>query len=262
MRCWYREKTYKCGDYKEVYVYPVFAETKQSGGRRKKAKPTGEAQKRLNKRISENNLVRLLNANFTSNDIAFDLTYNADTNPATNEQAARDVQNFFRRLKRLRKAKGLPELKYINVTERGERKGRVHHHIVMNGGVSINELAKLWGKGYTKAQPLQFNETGLIGKGKYMAKQALFFRSFNASKNLVHPQPTSRDGRISQRKAMEMCQDIYNKETYERLYEGYAFAEAKSFYNEINGGVYLAVRLYRKELLFGRRKRGKTRKRR
>ena len=95
-----------------------------------------------------------------------------------------------------------------------------------------------------------------------MAKQSLFFRSFNASKNLIHPQPTKRDGRLSQRKAMEMCQDIYNKELYERFYEGYAFAEAKSFYNEINGGVYLAVRLYRKELSFGRKKHAKTRKRR
>ena len=262
MRCWYREKTYKCGDYKEVYIYPVFAQDSKKGGRRKKAKPTSEAQKKLNKRISENNLVRILNANFTSKDMAFDLSYRDEENPSTKEAAAKDLKNFLRRLKRFRKKEGLSELKYIAVTERGERKGRVHHHLVINGGVSINDLAELWGKGYTKAQPLQFNETGLIGKGRYMAKQSLFFRSFNASKNLIHPQPTKRDGRLSQRKAMEMCQDIYNKELYERLYEGYAFAEAKSFYNEINGGVYLAVRLYRKELSFGRKKHAKTRKRR
>lgn len=260
MRCWYREKSYKCGDYKEVYIYPVFAEQAKGGARRRKAKPTSEAQQRLNKRISENNLIRLLNANFTKDDIAFDLTYKNETNPTTNEQAKRDLSNFFRRLKRFRKQKGLSDLKYIAVTERGERKGRVHHHIVMSGGVSINDLAKLWGKGYTKAQPLQFDETGLIGKGKYMTKQALFFRSFNASKNLIHPQPTKRDGRLSNRKAMEMCVDIYNKELYERLYEGYAFAEANSFYNEVNGGVYLVVRLYKKELTFkrwGKKKRKK-----
>ena len=257
MRCWYREKSYKCGDYKEVYVYPVFVELKKDGTRKRKAKPTCEAQKRLNKRISENNLIRLLNANFTSNDLAFDLSYKDKTNPKTKEQAKRDVQNFVRRLKRFRKQAGLSPLKYISVTECGTRKGRFHHHLVINGGVSINDLAKLWGKGYTKAQPLQFDETGLIAKGKYMAKQALFFRSFNASKNLIHPQPTTRDGRLSQRKAMEMCQDIYNKDLYEHLYEGYAFAEAKSFYNEVNGGVYLVVRLYRKDLIFGRRKKQK-----
>lgn len=254
MRCLYREKSYKCGDYKEVYIFPVYATSPKVGGRRRKAKPTCEAQARLNKRISENNLIRLLNANFTPNDLAFDLTYCEGENPDTKEKAKRDLQNFLRRLKRFRKQQGLPPLKYIAVTERGERKGRVHHHLVMNGGVSINDLAKLWGKGYTKAQPLQFDETGLIGKGKYLVKQSLGFRSFNASKNLVHPKPTNRDGRLSQRKAFELCGDIYNKEIFERLYEGYTFAEAKSFYNEINGGVYLAVRLYKKELTFGRRK--------
>ncbi len=248
MRCWYREKTYKCGDYKEVYIFPVYATAPKCGSRRRKAKPTGEAQAKLNKRISENNLIRLLNANFTKHDIAFDLTYK--NSPETKEQADRDLQNFLRRLKRFRKKNGLSPLKYIAVTERGERKGRFHHHLVINGGVDINTLAQLWGKGYTKAQPLQFDEAGLIGKGKYLVKQSLGFRSFNASRNLNHPQPTTRDGRISQRKAFELCADIYNKEAFERLYEGYAFAEAKSFYNEINGGAYMCVRLYRKELSF------------
>ena len=255
MSCIYREKSYKCGDYKEVYVYPVYATTAKVGSRRRKAKPTGEAQARLNKRISENNLVRLLNANFTSSDLAFDLTYRDDQNPSTDKQALRELQNFLRRLKRYRKQHGLPPLKYIAVTARGEKKGRVHHHLVINGGVGINVLALLWGKGYTKAAPLQFDETGLIAKGKYMAKQALGYKSFSTSQNLHHPQPTSRDGRLSQRKAMELCIDIYNKESFESMYEGYAFAEAKSFYNEINGGIYLCIRLYKKELKFKRKKR-------
>ena len=253
MRCIYREKSYKCGDYKEVYVYPVYATTSRGGGRRKKANPTGEAQARLNKRISENNLVRLLNANFTSSDLAFDLTYRDDQNPSTDKQALRELQNFLRRLKRYRKQHGLPPLKYISVTERCER-GAVHHHLVINGGVGINVLALLWGKGYTKATPLQLDETGLVAKGRYMAKQALCYKLFNASKNLNRPQPTSRDGRLSQRKAMDLCMDIYNKERFESMYEGYTFAEANSFYNEINGGIYLCIRLYKKGLKFGRKR--------
>jgi hypothetical protein len=131
MRCWYREKTYKCGDYKEVYVYPVYAETKASGVRRKKAKPTSEAQARLNKRISENNLIRLLNANFTKYDLAFDLTYRTGEEPKDKEQAERDVANFLRRVKRYRKKQGLPPLKYIGVIERGSKSGRYHHHLVI-----------------------------------------------------------------------------------------------------------------------------------
>lgn len=255
MRCIYREKSYKCGDYKEVYVYPVYKTSVKSGIRRRKAKPTREAQVRLNKRISENNLVRLLNANFTSSDLAFDLTYTEENNPSTDKEALRELQNFIRRLKRYRKSHGLSSLKYIAVTARGERKGRVHHHLVINGGVSINVLASLWGKGYTKAMPLQFDETGLIAKGKYMAKQAIGYKLFCASKNLYHPQATNRDGRVSQRKAFDLCMDIYNKEEFERMYDGYAFAEASSFYNEVNGGIYLCIRLYKKELKFKQKKR-------
>ena len=258
MRCIYREKTYKCGDYKEVYIFPCYANTAKPGRRKPKAKPTAEAQRRLNKRISENNLIRLLNANFTAQDLAFDLTYRPGQNPETKEQALRDVQNFLRRLKRHRTQQGLPELKYISVTERGSRSGRYHHHLVINGGVSINTLAKIWGKCYTTAQPLQFDETGLIGKGKYLVKQSLCFRSFNASRNLVHPQPTTRDGRLSQQKVRELCLDIYDRDAYNRLYEGYTFAEAGSFYNEVNGGYYLCVRLYRSDATFN----GKLKKKR
>ncbi len=259
MRCIYREKTYKCGDYKEVYIYPCYANTVKPGKRKPKAKPTAEAQKKLNKRISENNLIRLLNANFTVQDIAFDLTYRKGENPETDQEAEKDLQNFFRRLKHYRKQKGLPELKYIAVTARGSKKGRVHHHLVISGGVSINELAKIWGKGYTTAQPLQFDETGLVGKGKYLARQSLGYRSFNASRNLVRPQPTTRDGRLPQYKVQELCVEIYDKQAYERLYEGYTFVEAGSFYNEINGGYYLAIRLYKNDATFNGKKKPKRR---
>lgn len=261
MRCIYREKTYKCGDYKEVYIYPCYAETAKPGKRKPKAKPTAEAQRKLNKRISENNLIRLLNANFTAHDLAFDLTYKAGKNPETDEQAKKDLQNFLRRVKRYRKTHGLPDLKYIAVTERGRKKRRVHHHLVINCGVSINKLAELWGLGYTTAQPLQFDETGLIAKGKYMVKQSLYFRSFNASRNLTHPQPTTRDGRLSQRRVRELCMDIGDRQAFEGLYEGYTFAEASSFYNEVNGGYYLAIRLYRNDATFnGRRKKTNPRR--
>ena len=246
MRCVYREKTYVCGDYKEVYIYPCFADCVRKGKRRPKAKPTPAAQKRVNRRAKENNLIRLLNANFTAKDLAFDLTYRKGEQPETDEQAKKDVQNFLRRLKRHRRAAGLPELKYIAVTERGSRGGRYHHHLVINGGVELSDLAAIWGKGYTKAAPLQFDETGLVAKGKYMTKQSLYFRSFNASKNLIHPQPTCRDGRLSKRKIREMFETPDDRAAVEKKYEGYRLAEASEFYNDVNGGYYMELRLYKK----------------
>lgn len=250
MRTTYREKTYTCGDYKEVYIYPCFSTTPKKGQRAPKAKPTREAQKKLNKRISENKLIRLLNANFTADDLSFDLTYTEANHPESDEQAEKDVANFLRRLRRLRKRLNLPELKYIQVTAKGSKKGRYHHHLVINGGLTIQQLAKLWALGYTKAAPLQFDETGLIAKGKYLVKQALGFRSFNASRNLVHPQPTHRDGRLSQRRMYELSQALDDRAAYAQLYQGYILADAHSFYNEDNGGFYICARLYRQDATF------------
>ncbi len=258
MRTTYREKTYTCGDYKEVYIYPCFSTTPKNGHRAPKAKPTREAQKKLNKRISENKLIRLLNANFTADDLAFDLTYATGNEPENEQQAKKDLQNFLRRVKRYRERAGLPEFKYIAVIEKGSKKGRYHHHLVINGGVTVQQLAKLWGLGLTKASALQFNETGLIAKGKYMVKQNLFYRSFFASRNLVQPQPTHRDGRLSQRRMYELSQAQDDRAAYAQLYQGYTLAEASSFYNEDNGGFYICARLYRQDATFN----GTIRKRR
>ena len=153
MRKMYREVKYECGDYLEVDVFPVY---EYQHGRSQKRKPTTETQARLNQRNAERKLIRLLNTNFTEDDIRFDLTYEVE--PSSLEAALNELRNFFRRLKRYRKRAGLEDLKYVAVTEVGNKSGRIHHHIVMNGGVSINKLAKIWGKGYTTAKALQFDE--------------------------------------------------------------------------------------------------------
>ncbi|MDE7438939.1 MAG: hypothetical protein K2N23_00255 [Clostridia bacterium] len=259
MRQIYREKYFVCGDYKEVYIYPCYSQTTKKGCRHSKAKPTTEAQKKLNKRITQNKLIRLLNANFTADDLSFDLTYAEENHPDSDKQALSDVKNFLRRLARLRKNKGLPELKYIYVPAKGTKSGRYHHHLVLNGGVSIQELAKLWGLGYTDAAALQFNETGLIQKGCYLLKQnAITCHGFCASRNLIQPQPTVRDGRFSQRKMYELSQALDDRQEYAKLYEGFTLAEASSFYNEGNSSFYICVRLYKNDATFN----GAIRKRR
>ena len=46
--------------------------------------------------------------------------------------------------------------------EKGTRTGRLHHHVVMSGGLLPRDIAIIWGKGYVnKIQPLQFNEFGI-----------------------------------------------------------------------------------------------------
>ena len=267
MRCLYREKSFASGDYLEVNIYPVY---RSASSRGKKAKPTAEAQKRLNERNAAKRLERLIEANFTRDDIKCELSYRPGCEPTDISDAVRDCRNFMRRLKRVRTRLGLGELKYIYVTERGEKSGRYHHHVITSGGVSPRELAECWGLGYVqKIQPLQFGPEGCAGIAFYMngnkrgqktARET--YRHFHASKNLVQPVERVRDGRISRRAACEMAKEggSYCREKFEELYPGYTFVSVEPFYNDVNGGVYLTARMYRDGCDFGERKR-KTNKR-
>lgn len=244
MRCLYREKKFYCGEYLEVDIFPVFEYQK---GRSRKRKPTSETQKRLNQRNAERKLIRLLNTNFTKRDIRFDLTYSDENNPLTAEDAQREMQNFLRRVKRYRKKNGLPELKYVAVTEIGKRNGRVHHHIVMNGGIDITVLADIWGKGYTSAKPLQFDEFGIVGIAKYLIKEPILKKRWCASRNLKQPKTTQRDGRMPQYKVKELAESAGdNKREIEKLYAGYTLSDIQPYYNDINAGIYLTVRMQRR----------------
>lgn len=254
MRSLYRERKHFCGEYLEVDIFPVF---EYQRGRSKKRKPTSETQKKLNQRNAERKLIRLLNTNFTKQDIRFDLTYDSEHYPATPEEAQREMQNFLRRVKRYRKKNGLPELKYVAVTEIGKKNARYHHHLIMNGGISINDLAEIWGRGYTTAKPLQFDEQGITGIAKYLIKEPILGKRWNASRNLEKPKISERDGRLSQKKIKEWHNSgADNRAEIEKAYEGYYLSEVKPYYNEINGGYYITVLMYKKPTPTQSRKRG------
>jgi len=250
MRRRYREKIYECGDYMESHMYPVY---QKAGVRRKKAKPTKECQQKLNQIHRENNCIRIANANFTPQDMRLDGTYDREHHPVSDEQAARELTNFLNRMKRYRKKKGLPDLKYIAVTEKGKRNGRYHHHLIISGGLSPQEIVMLWGKGYIRTDALQFNEDGIADLVRYILKKPVISKkAWNSSKNLIHPQPKKRDGRLSARKILELAKDTQNNREYEKYYDGYYFAGADVVYNDINGGVYIYARFYKKEAAFCR----------
>lgn len=253
MKCLYREKKYISGDYLDVYIYPAF---KQARGRKKRAKPTSEVQAALNQKVAEDKFVRILNANFTGDDIEIHLTYNNDNLPDSEDDVKRDIGNYFRRVKRARAKLGLPELKYVYVIE-GEPNGRRFHvHITMSGGVDRTELERLWGFGYANSRQLQFNSNGIEGIGRYVTKQ---YREKNAatdiqkaykkrwcgSKNLIHPKPQERTGKLSRRKVEELAtMDSASSAAFEKIYSGYRFSECRPFYNEFNGYYYLHVKMY------------------
>ena len=263
MRTVYREKKYTCGEYLDVYIYPVFETGKPGGGKREKKKPSTKAQKKLNQRHREEKLVRLLHANFTPEDLEIHLTYKGEQ-PGSDEEAARNLRNYIRRIQRLRKKMGLPPLKYIAVTERGKRGGRYHHHITVNGGIDRDTLESMWEYGYANSRRLQFTEDGLAGLGNYIVKSPVGGKAWTASKNLVDPEPRTRDGRISGSKARELAKSLESGEKFakfERLYPGYLMSAAEAFHNDVNGGCYLVTRFYRKDRKFIRPKQKPKRKR-
>ena len=165
MRRLYREKIYRTGDYLDVQVFPVF--NKANARRKKRSKPTSEMQAKLNQRNAERALTRILNANFGEDDISVTLTYAADYLPESFEDAEKDAKNFLRRVKRLRAKKGLDEIKYVLIPG----PGRFHFHIPMNGGLGDKELQKLWPYGYCNIIHFEFNENGIEGHARYIAKQ-------------------------------------------------------------------------------------------
>ena len=238
----YREKTYVCGEYLDVYIFPVY---KRPGKRSKKASPTSATQAKLNARHAAEKLTRLHHANFTPYDLEIGLSYRE--NPESDEEATRNVGNYLRRLRRLRKKLGLPPLKYICVTERS-KSGRYHHHVTVNGGVDRDTLESLWGLGYANSRRLQFSENGLTALSRYIVKEPIGGKRWNASRNLVDPEPRTNDSRIrSRRRAEALAKDREDREPWEKLYPDYHLAEVVPFHNEENGGVYLFARLYRKD---------------
>ena len=246
MRTVYREKKYVCGEYLDVFIYPVFETGKHSGGKRVKRQPSTEAQKKLNQRHREEKLVRLLHANFTPEDLEIHLTYKG-AQPESDEEAVRNLRNYIRRVQRLRKKLGLPPLKYIAVTERGKRGGRYHHHVTLSGGMDRDELENMWTHGRANSRRLQFEEDGLAALGHYIVKSPVGKKAWTASKNLVDPEPRTRDGRISGRKARELAKNIKDNTQFEKLYPGYLVSAAEAFHNDVNGGCYLAARFYRQD---------------
>ena len=241
MRCRYRERIYKTGDYLEVKIYPVFANVR--GRRRTKFRPTSEVQARLNEYNSRRHLARIINENFSSKDIWIHPTFRDDALPKSDEECLRIFQNFIRRLKRVYEKRGV-ELKYVGVCEQSEV-GRYHLHIIINTLLTPDELRDVWKLGRVMSEALDFNEFGVAGLANYMTKFRLLTRRYLRSRNLRDPKPVTNDRRYSQRdvNALRTSADLASE--FQKQYPGYRFAECKPFFNDVNTYWYVSVFMYR-----------------
>ncbi len=243
----YRTHTIKAGTRLEAEVHPIFGREKQARLRAARKNITPEKQQAQNIRRSKQRLILMLEENFKADeDIHLTLTY---ANPVEYDRCMKDIGNYFRKIRRVRDRRDLPELKYLYAIGHDEGQ-RLHAHVIMNGGISREELERLWGKGYANGMVLQEYGNGLQGIANYLYKQnekervrgnRRYLRSWSGSRNLKPPKEHVSDCKMSRRKVKIIAGGFQAeaKEVMEKIYPGYTLQECKVYYSDVVDGVYI-----------------------
>ncbi len=230
-----------------------------------------------NDRHSRNNLRQLIVHNFGAGDYYLTPTYAGKPPPL--EEAQRQCANFFNRLKRLYSRYGI-EFRGIYVTEGGRPKEdgthtRVHHHIVINGGVPREEIEKCWQgrqskddetrRGYCNTAVIytEDGDRGCERIAEYMAKsrtkgQGKGLHRWNGTRNLKRPVETIIDNKFSKRSTAELLELVRtqqaarqeNTEALRRILErryDRELVDVISSVNPITGRVYISARFRQQE---------------
>jgi hypothetical protein len=242
---------------------PVFYATTKNGRvytRGKKKKISRAVQKKLNDENARKKLRRLLDENFEDEkDYYCTFTYRDDEMPSSYKEFKNDINNFLKRIRRLRNKNNLPELKYIYVIECtvSKRTGvaRWHFHIVMSGGIDRKTIKKMWGHGDIKrVEELQSNEHGYEPLAIYFCKEWTNEllpenrKRYTPSRNLKLREPKIKDDVFSARYLEKLCKErIDDKEYWKKRYKGYRFVDATADYNEDYDTWHLSVFMRKKE---------------
>lgn len=270
MGSYIREKRIYCGkNYQEVDIYPYSDARYQAANRpvrSKKRKVTEPKQRDLNEKNSRRYFIQTTILNFGSDPEALHVscTYGSQYLPKTLEEAERQVGCFIRRIKYRRKKLGLPPLKYMLVTScvSGKDSGkpvRIHHHIIMNGGLSRDEVENLWrvkklkGQkegyriGFCNADRLQVEGDGIAALCNYLVRQGSGKKRWSSSHNLDRSSYRTTDRKYTRRQTEKWAKDHPSREFWERKYPGWTLAGddygITYEYNELTGwGIYLKLR--------------------
>lgn len=269
----YATKEIKAGEQLEVEIYPEFTRKRveeiPEEGRRKKDR---QAQRNLNEKNSRKQCERVINENFGDRDIWATFTYSAEYTPASMKVAKSHMQNYIRRLNYQRKKRGLPNARYVYVTEQGD-KGRWHHHIVLDGDIDMDTVESLWTYGKrNQVRRLQKDENGLVGMAKYVSKpkgkgkdseEGKYQKIWTPSKNLKKPDEHKNHYKTKQSHVDKMVNGILPvQEHLNKWYasEGYEYTESVIKYNKWNGQYYIYVRMRKQQEEKGGKKSEKTKK--
>lgn len=121
--------------------------------RNKKSDPTIVCQEKVNLRLANKKLRRLMNHNFKDGDLLIGLDYCKELRPKDSVEMQEHIKKFLRELRKEYK-KQSKVLKYIYVKEIGP-KGAAHVHMMINLCDGITELLrKSWPYGRVQIDPL------------------------------------------------------------------------------------------------------------
>lgn len=247
----YKTRTIRCGEAVEVEAYPIYSRAYPDAARMKERIRSSRAQQRLNDKRAENHFRRKAECNFGRNDYFLTLTYRG-TAP-TMEQAKKDFRNFISRINRRRARKGLGPCKYMAVIEAGNKNGRAHHHVLMEGGLSREEIEDAWGKGFANCDRLKPDRDGLKAVCKYMLKaagteaRAKDQKRWSCSRNLKEPRITESVHKVSKRQAARIAQDaeLQGEGIMRKLFPGLELCELSVRRSDFLAGAYIFARLCR-----------------
>lgn len=240
-------------------------------GRRRKRKQSAPKQRNLNEKNARRYFAQLVLTNFGKGDLHVSLTYAIE--PETIEAAEEEARNFIRRVNYRRKKEGLAPAKYIIITEKGSKGGRMHHHVLMSDGLERDVVESLWTKprrkgqktgdsiGIVRTDRLKPNEEGLEGIAKYLSKDnegknKKGKKRWIPSKNLKKPEYHTNDSKYTRRQLERIVRDeIDNQAYWRKKYPDWDLTKCKPVYNEITGwAVYLQLRRSQPEAKEGRKR--------
>lgn len=185
-------------------------------GRSENTEESTDSQKRQNDVQAANRLRRILLANFSpdAGDLFVTLTI---AQPVSAKEADDWWRRFLDRVKKERKAAGLPDVKWVKVKEK--QSGRWHFHVVMNAGLSLDKLHELWGRHNRLTMSVLNDGDNYRGLSRYLVEgdkprhgsgdpanakeeRQKFKRRWSCSRNLAKPKVTKRQ--ISPRTVMQL----------------------------------------------------------
>ena len=262
----YALKEITAGDQFEIEIYPQFKSMDEvpEAGRRIK-RDNSKAQKNLNDKNARKYVERLINQNFSNRDIWMTLTYDNEHLPPDGDidVAIKNMQKFIRRVNYQRKKRGLPNAKYVYVTEYSQNADiRWHHHIVMDGDMDMETVEACWQQSSrNEIRRLQKDEYGLSGMAKYLVKEKERIKSekrWNSSQGLQDPDirvvhskrpaaggnykqiSTFVDGMVKNRNTIP--------EVLKQWYPNFDFTDANVYYNDFNCMFYIHARLRKRRI--------------